>query len=209
VDPDGRCYARRYGYVITHQGENLPVTFPFSQHEVVNKILASGWMVGPFVDAGCERPWGSNGCIHSYLYNGEEFHQIDFPGSLLTDVIDINPRGDFVGYYTLPDSGPSRGLIYHSEEDRYESIEFPGATWTQALGINAAGAIVGNAGLGEDWRVCYIYHKGDFKEIHFVGGEDISFSIWGGINPAGTVAGNAHCPDGKTRAFIAWPVEEE
>ena len=189
LDPDGRCYARRYGYAITHQGENLTVTFPFSQHEVVNKILPNGWMVGPFVDAGCERPRVPNGCGHSFLLKGEKFYQLDFPGSYMTDVIDINPRGELAG--------------------DYESIKFPGATYTNAYGINAAGEVVGNAGHYQDWRVCYIYRKGHFTEINFINAEGFSFTVWGGINPAGTVAGNANCPDGKRRGFIAWPVEEE
>ena len=207
-DPvENRCYARRYGYVITHQGENLTVTFPFSQHEVVNKILPSGWMVGPFVDADCELPWGPNGCIHSFLLKEEEFYQLDFPGGWRTDVIDINPRGDFVGNYS-DDTGRA-GFVYHVGKDGYESIRFPGATETNAYSVNAAGHVLGNANHNQDWRVCYIYRQGHFTEINFIGGEGFSFSMWGGINPAGTVAGNARCPDGKDRAFIAWPVEED
>jgi hypothetical protein len=222
VDPvSGRCFPRnRYGFVMKAKRpyESTAVTFPFAHHELVNKINESGWMVGPFgdLDPPCDPlyPCCTPGCVHSFLVKGKTFHQLDF-GSRITDAVDINRYGDVVGGYS-DDSGSHGFLLHagvHNDEDGYqigdwETIDYPGATRTMALGINPRGNVVGMAYFDDGSRVGFIYRRGRFTVINFVNADadDLFFVIT--INRSRTLSGWVKCAsDGKTRGFIAWPVD--
>jgi hypothetical protein len=43
------------------------------------------------------------GAIHGYVFDGERYRTIDFPGATRTEVWDITNSGDVIGYYTNAD----------------------------------------------------------------------------------------------------------
>lgn len=67
-----------------------------------------------------------------------EFVTIDFPGSIDSRAVGINPAGDIVGRY-LDTSGHSHGFLL--SDGRYQSIDFPGSIFTGLNGINPQGIL--------------------------------------------------------------------
>src|SRR3954470_10617542 len=58
------------------------------------------------------------------LRQSPSFSTIDFPGSAGTQTWGINPRGDIIGLYTLPDKSTHGFLL---AGDRFSPIDYPGA----------------------------------------------------------------------------------
>jgi uncharacterized membrane protein len=77
---------------------------------------------------------------HGYLFTSGVFSPIDVLGALNTIPVDINNRGDIVGFYVEP------SLILHGfilNQQGFTTIDFPGSSSTQVFGINNQGQIVG------------------------------------------------------------------
>jgi probable HAF family extracellular repeat protein len=68
------------------------------------------------------------------------FTRLDFPGSLSSQALDINDRGQVVGEYKDAD-GVFHGYVW--ERGRFRTIDVPGRATTSASGINNRGQIVG------------------------------------------------------------------
>jgi uncharacterized membrane protein len=77
---------------------------------------------------------------HGYLLEGDNFTQIDFPGSTFTAAWDINPQGAIVGTY-VDAAGQQHGFLLDKGE--FTSIDYPGARVTIVFGINPRGDLVG------------------------------------------------------------------
>jgi hypothetical protein len=43
------------------------------------------------------------GAIHGYVFDGERYRTIDFPGATRTEAWDITNSGDVIGYYSNAD----------------------------------------------------------------------------------------------------------
>lgn len=95
-------------------------------------------------------PWGLNnaglmtlegidpasGLVHSFLFNGTSFTQIDVPGALQSFVHGINNIGDIV--YTVEDAnGNSWGVFFYAALQQFYWFNQPdGRHTTRAYGIN-------------------------------------------------------------------------
>lgn len=169
-----------YGFVRYPDGTFLSVSVPNSRHTVLNKINPSGWMVGPFIEAEC---YNDPSCIHSFVWKGGTFIQLDVPGGVGTDATDINSRGDVVGVYRS--DGYQHGFLF--SQGQYQSLQFPGSSWTWVTGINDHGDMVGSAGNpNEGWFAAFVIRRGDFVEITIP--DFTNFWPWG-INNKGEIAG--------------------
>src|SRR5215469_12401147 len=95
------------------------------------------------------------------------FVSLDFPQSVITVALAVNPAGDVVGTYLDP-TNVRHG--YQWSQSRFISIDFPGALQSTADGINAEGDIVGGY-LDSAGAVHAFLRKegGPFTSINFPG----------------------------------------
>ena len=84
----------------------------------------------------------TTGHSHGYLVQDGSFNSYDVPGSLGTNIRDINPSGALVGTYT-DSSKKVHGFLQLPDGSAPITIDFPNAVSTATFGINPGGAIVG------------------------------------------------------------------
>jgi hypothetical protein len=82
------------------------------------------------------------GQSHGYVVRDGNFQSYDVPGSLGTNIWDINPAEAFVGTYT-DSSKKSHGFLQLPDGSAPITIDYPNAVSTATFGINPGGAIVG------------------------------------------------------------------
>jgi hypothetical protein len=78
---------------------------------------------------------------HGYIVLNGVLRSYDVPGSIVTNIWDVNPDREFVGLY-VDASGKQHGFVQPSGVSPIQ-IDFPGASSTSVIGINPAGEIVG------------------------------------------------------------------
>ena len=126
------------------------------------------------------------------------FTTIDFPGASATQAWGINPRGDIVGFYTLPDKS-SHGFLF--DGDRYTTVDFPDSTVTLVNGINPRGDIVGEYGvtLTTPHHGFFMTREGSFRAIEPPGALS-STAI--GVTPGGDILGSYTSMDNVSHSFL-------
>ena len=82
------------------------------------------------------------GHSHGYVVRDGNFQSYDVPGSLGTNIWDINPAGTFVGAYA-DSSKKSHGFLQLPDGSAPITVDYPNAVSTAAFGINPGGMIVG------------------------------------------------------------------
>jgi len=82
------------------------------------------------------------GHSHGYVVRDGNFLSYDVPGSLGTNIWDINPAGAFVGVYT-DSNKKTHGFLQFPDGSAPITIDYPNAVSTGAFGINPGGAVVG------------------------------------------------------------------
>jgi probable HAF family extracellular repeat protein len=96
----------------------------------------------------------------SFLYSGGSYTTIKVPGSSFTQAVDINDRGQIVGYYQVGTA--NHGFLYSGGS--YTTLDFPGSTLTDAFAINDLGQIVG-AYSGSGGIQGFLYSDGSYSTI--------------------------------------------
>jgi uncharacterized membrane protein len=117
--------------------------------------------------------------------NGGDYITIDFPGSNINEVNDVNDNGDVVGSYVTPADGIRHGLLRDSKGN-FTSFDFPGAIFTSAKGINLQGDIVGRFIAADGSGHGYLLRGGEFTQIDF---SDTTSTFPTGIDNAGNIIG--------------------
>src|SRR5262249_12621764 len=103
-----------------------------------------------------------DGSQHGFLYSGNVFSTIDYPGSGLNQVFGINNLGQLVGE-------TADGSFLFSG-GTYSAISVPNGVGTAARGINDAGQIVGSYGLTDAGPVRgFLLSDGVFTTIQYPG----------------------------------------
>ncbi len=111
--------------------------FPHAFNTGCRGINASGQVVGRFRDSITRHR-------HGFLFSGDAFTQIDFPGATHTIAREINNHGQIAGWYiTDPAADRSHGF-FRDAAGQFSKIDFPGAIETFVGGINDRGQIVGS-----------------------------------------------------------------
>lgn|SRR5215472_7742281 len=80
------------------------------------------------------------GRSHGYVVQDGSFQSYDVPGSLGTNIWDINPAGAFVGVYHAT---RSHGFVQPPDGSAPTTIDPPNSVNATAVGINPGGSIVG------------------------------------------------------------------
>jgi hypothetical protein len=83
------------------------------------------------------------GAIHGYVFDGERYRTIDFPGATRTEAWDITNSGDVIGYYANAD-GRLHGFRL-DKRGKYTTIDHPdGDLENDLTGGNDRGVTVGS-----------------------------------------------------------------
>jgi hypothetical protein len=116
-----------HGYV--QDGADIRVfDFP-NAHKTFGEVINNAGMVAGAYSDGVR--------FHGFTLKDGVFTTIDFPGSVFSDVVDLNDRGDLAGVWEDPSFG-LHGFTF--DKNGFTSIDDPAQTWptpsTQSLGIN-------------------------------------------------------------------------
>ena len=118
--------------------------------------------------------------LGSFIYDGDNYTWINFPGAEWTDPRGINDSGQIVGTYSLGEFiflegywvEVTHGFIYDGSS--FTSVDKPGVSYTKFHGINNSGQIVGFYGIllqmnGEPVEVIYgfVYDGSNFATISY------------------------------------------
>jgi uncharacterized membrane protein len=133
VDASGNVTAS-HGYM-WRDGTFTEWNFPGSVDSALFGINARGDLVGGW-DAGVTSPQHGFVCSKGRCFSFD----VPVPGATLTQVNDINARGQMVGVY-FDSAGAFHAFL--ATGANFTSFDFPGARSTSAWGINARGQIVG------------------------------------------------------------------
>lgn len=79
---------------------------------------------------------------HGFIVQNGELQTYDVPGSIFTNIWDINPGRVFVGV-SVDGNGMQHGFVQPEGGGAPITIDYPGAAATAVFGINPGGAIVG------------------------------------------------------------------
>jgi uncharacterized membrane protein len=179
---------------VTDRDRFVRLRIPGTELMTAFGINDRGWVVGTYVEHGTPRnSQGTFSESHGYLWKHGRFHTIDIPGAAVTELYDINNRGDLVGVYA------ERGTFeQHSfrldRRGRVTEIKVRGGQFTIPLGINDRRQIVGyTADAGPDGAGINIHGfaflegvDGPLTRINFPGAPQTAAL---GINDRGQIVG--------------------
>src|SRR5262249_46641385 len=115
----------------------------------------------------------------------------DPPGSVFTNALGINERGDVVGRYCAAKCGFPGSGSFHAfllQDGAFTNIDVSGAIETDAFGINGPEQIAGGF-LGADHHErIFVLNQGEYTAIAAPGGKSVSLDK-GGINERGEIVG--------------------
>jgi probable HAF family extracellular repeat protein len=132
------------------------------------------------------------------------FQVIDDPvrGASLTEMVDINNRGDIVGFYYRTDADLAQGLSRGFRLDRrgrYQPINVAGARWTAPFRSNDRDQIVGFYADANDAIHGFIWDDGVIETVD-APGADATFLD--GINNRGQTVGSYIDADGGYHGLV-------
>lgn len=182
----GYVYSEGMFHTIDHPG---PGSINTSLHGINN----NGHIVGIYYMTGPEP--GHRGT----LYDGANFHPIDFPGAKDTFATGISNSGLLVGSYSNGTTVEMDGLTFIDEHGflfdgtDYHPINFPGALRTIASGVNRQGWIVGTYIVPSGARG-FLLRDGVYASIQYPGSNNTT-NLYD-INDSGVIVGTFQAPDG-------------
>lgn len=92
-------------------------------------------IVGHFTDM-------ATNLTHGFMVQNGDLQVYDVPGSILTQIWDVNPGRAFVGTY-VASNGKRHGFLQLPDGSAPINVDYPAATATIAFGMNPGGTIVG------------------------------------------------------------------
>jgi uncharacterized membrane protein len=173
-----------HGYRRDRSGQVTTVDAVVPNCTSARGISPSGEIVGFFQTLTCGRnqPEFRPGARGFVLRKNQpaEVVNVNFPGTLGTIVLGINPAGDLVGAY-LDAANKTHGFLRRA--GTITTIDVQGATLTSCRGINSKGEIVGRFDAHGFVRRA----NGAIETIDFPGATS---TVVGAINPQGDIVGH-------------------
>ncbi len=186
------------GFVRPNAGDPSFIVPPGAIDSFVTGIQRGGFLLaGQYTDAA--------GTAHGYVWNlsmPSEFTTVDPPGSVYTEVADMNPAGDLAGRYQDDLNGPTHGFV--KREGVITPFDIPGAGWTAAYGINAPGDVVGTYCDVERCHA-FLLRGGIAGVLTTIDMPDAVSTDAFGANAIGQVVGNYCLPDGTCHGYVWSP----
>src|SRR5262249_28152470 len=125
---------------------------------------------------------------HAFLFDGQNFSNIDFPSANNTSAFGINNGGMIVGTYSVDHH--EHGFVLSNGVDT--TLDPPGEFFeVELLGINNAGGIGGIAAPEQNRVYGLRYGGGVFKPVKFPGAGD---TVVSGLNDNGVIVGSYEVP---------------
>jgi uncharacterized membrane protein len=185
---------------VTYRGRVIRLRIPGTERVTAFGVNDRGWVVGTYVERGTPRnPDGTYTEAHGYLWKHGRFRTIDVPGAALTELYEINDRGDMVGAYADPGTFEQHGFLL-DRRGRITEIKVRGGRVTTPFGINDHGQIVGfTSDVGPDGVGTNIHGfallrgvDGRVTRVNFPGAPQTAAL---GINDHGQIVGAYENPD--------------
>jgi uncharacterized membrane protein len=128
------------------------------------------------------------------------FETVDDPpgGSDFDEYVDINDRGDIVGFYNDAEGVTTTGFL-RDNKGRFTSIDVPGSMVTGPLKINDRRQVVGIYADAEGGLHGFLWNDGDFKTIDVTGAAATAVL---GINNRGQMVGSYIDAAGAYHGFL-------
>jgi len=129
---------------------------------------------------------------HGFLFKDGVFTSFDPPGSVFTNVLGINERGEIAGRYctqlpcAAPGAGSFHGFLLHDGE--FTTVDIPGALETDLFKANSPGRIVGGFLTPDHKEQIALLTNGNLTVFAPPGGQPVSLDN-GGINERGDIVG--------------------
>ncbi|MDP3296282.1 MAG: PEP-CTERM sorting domain-containing protein [Thermodesulfovibrionia bacterium] len=178
-----------HAHAISYNFTNI--TYPSSEADVTsaNDINNNGYIVGTYTSlcsGWCSgSPWHIGG-NKGFMYDGNTWITLNYPGSYGTIAKGINDTGSVVGYYG-DITGGRRGFLYSGSA--WETIDYPGGPATFPNGINNNGYIVGSYSYSPFWGPSqgFLYDGTTWRTIDYPGANSTSAL---GINNLNNIVGS-------------------
>ena len=128
---------------VTYRDRFIRLRIPGAELMTAFGINDRGWVVGTYVEQGTPRnSQGTFSEAHGFLWKHGRFHTIDLPGAAVTELYEINNRGDLVGLYVERGTLEQHGFLL-DRHGRIIEIKVSGGRFTIPFGINDRRQIVG------------------------------------------------------------------
>jgi probable HAF family extracellular repeat protein len=177
-------------------------------------INQSGEVVG--ISGDCDQAVGRYSARHAVLWerNGAVREIPNLGGTTWHTPMDINARGDVVGFSNPPGPGDAEGEFIsraffwsRGSEAVVDVGTLPGDLFSEALAINSRGQVVGVSFGGVNGSRAFLWQNGAMANLNdLVDSDDVLVSAQD-INDAGRITGRARDRvTGAIRVFVATPI---
>ena len=125
------------------------------------------------------------GVRHAMLFSKGRFTPLDpdgILGSNLSGALQINNRGDIVGYYAI--GSQRHGFLLR--DGIVTTVDYPGSSYTQVNGISDTGVMIGQFRDASGHYHGYVLRDGTFEQLDYPGALD-TFPYY--MNARGDIAG--------------------
>ena len=187
--------------------------FPGDSTSAATAINQSGVVVG--ISGDCDQAVGRFSARHAVLWekNGTVTEIPNLGGTTWHTPMDINARGDVVGFSNPPGAGDPEGEFIsraffwsRGSKTALDLGTLPGDLFSEAFAINARGQVVGVSFGGANGSRAFLWQNGvmvDLNDLVVSHGVLVSAQD---INDAGQITGRIRDAAGVTRTFVATPV---
>jgi uncharacterized membrane protein len=201
------------GFIQDRRGNTVSFAVPDSLLTLAEGLNDLGQVAGAYVDADAAiLPSGNAppGSVHGYVRDRDgDIDTFDVPFWRLHAAMDINNRGQIVGYYDEPDFAGG-GSFLRDRDGTITTINYPGALFTQADAINDRGQVVGaylepGAAPNSDGTIArdtvhgFVWERGRFTSFDVPGSV---FTHAYGINNRGQISGGYYDTSGRQHGFV-------
>jgi len=143
-------------------------------------------------------PGKTGSAVHSFLFDGTSYTELEYPGATTTWARGINDGGQIVGDYT--DSSGRHAFLFDGTS--YSTLNY-GTSYTDGFDINNAGQIVGDYFDGSYIPHAFLFNGTSYGDIIYPGARSTYVR---GINNMGQAVGFYEDSSGKSHMFLATPL---
>lgn len=185
-----------HGYLLTKDGDFVPLDFPNHTSTIPQRITANGLILG------CRHDTDTMETMRGITMNAKDSSDVGETDAFASMHNGAAADGGLiVGLYTDMDTNRGRGYLLYGGTD-FIPFDVPGSTSTAAWDVNPSGVVVGVYRDASNVPHGFVWSGLQFESIDFPGA--LSTRAFG-INSRGTIVGNYTEAGGRIRGFVAVP----
>ena len=192
----GEAAVNFHGFILTREGEFVPVDYPGQINTIAQRILPDGTILG------CYHGTDMMASMHGMLKDKDGFSGADAFASMHNGA---TPSGKKItGLFT--DMATGKGRAYVIEDGVFTAFDAPNSTFTAAWDINPGGDIVGLFADAALRTHGFVLERGQFTTIDYplTPVTNANYTDVFGINASGDIVGKfREGPTGPFHGFIA------